>query len=252
MAILVFAGPASADDTLCRTEGPVFAAQGALNALASKLSGHKPIQILAIGSSSTEGIGASAPQLSYPAQLENDLTGLWNEKVTVINAGRGGETAVQTIDRLQAALTTSKFDLVIWQVGTNDAVNGVDEGRFREILERGISAAKTAGVDMILLDQQYFPTIKDPARYETFVKTVSTVGSERKVSVFSRYALMKQWNDHSASDLRGMLSADGFHMGDRGYDCLASLIAQELQTMAADSIAGAEPLSKTVASARRR
>lgn len=231
--------------------GPVLTVNAALANVKLKLSRHAPIRILAVGSSSTEGAGASDAQHSYPAQLEGDLTRLWKENVTVVNAGKGGETAVQTIDRLQAALAADTFDLVIWQVGTNDAVNGVDEGRFRDVLQRGVAAAKKAGVDMILLDQQYFPTIKNPARYEAFVRAVTAVGSERRVSVFSRYALMKGWNNRSETELRAMLSGDGFHMSDRGYDCLASRIAQDLQTMVAQPVASGDS-GTTVASARRR
>jgi acyl-CoA thioesterase I len=232
--------------------GSALTVNAALDSVEAKLSQHKPIRILAVGSSSTEGAGASDAQHSYPALLEQDLTRLWNEKVTVVNAGKGGETAVQTIDRLQAALASETFDLVIWQVGTNDAVNGVDEGHFRDVLERGIAAAKLAGVDMILLDQQYFPAIKNPARYEAFVKAVGTVGGERKVSVFSRYALMKGWNSRSEAELRDMLSGDGFHMSDRGYDCLASRIAEDLQTTVAQPAAESEAASTTIASARKR
>ena len=36
-------------------------------------AGDRPITIVAIGSSSTEGVGASNPGLSYPSQLERDL-----------------------------------------------------------------------------------------------------------------------------------------------------------------------------------
>lgn len=154
-----------------------------------------------------------------------------------MNAGRGGETAAQTIDRLEAVLKNQSFDLVIWQVGTNDAIRGVDEDAFRALLERGISTVKAAGTSLILLDQQYFPSIRDMSRYERFVQAVGTLGQERKVSVFSRYALMQDWSSRSAEDLRSMLSADGFHMSDKGYDCLADHVADAIQTLAQQPVA---------------
>lgn len=197
------------------------------------------MRILAIGSSSTEGIGASSPDHSYPAQLEDDLSALWKDEVTVINAGKGGEKAVETIERLEAALKTDKFDLVIWQVGTNDAISGVNEDAFRALLERGVGAAQKASTAMILLDQQYFPSINDLPRYERFVKAVSALGNERKVSVFSRYTLMQDWNSHSADELRSMLSSDGFHMGDKGYDCLASHVADAIDALSKRPVAEA-------------
>jgi len=160
-----------------------------------------------------------------------------------VNAGKGGETAIQTVERLEAALRAEPFDLVIWQVGTNDAINGVSEEAFRSLVERGVSAVQKTGASLILLDQQYFPGIRDLPRYERFVQAVSAIGSERKVSVFSRYALMKEWNSRSPEELRSMLSKDGFHMGDKGYDCLAGGMAEAIQT------AVAQPVLQTVVQA---
>lgn len=168
----------------------------------------------------------------------------------MVNAGRGGETAIQTVERLEAVLKAQSFDLVIWQVGTNDAVTGVDEAQFRALLERGVSAAEGAGTPIILLDQQYFPTIKDLARYERFVGAVGAVGDKRRVSVFSRYALMKGWNSHSPNELRAMLAADGFHMGDRGYDCLADSMADAIHRLTAQPVA--EARATVVATSRDR
>jgi len=251
---LAFLGaPARAEGApACSNASARLKGQSAIPALAGKLSRHQPIRILAIGSSSTEGIGASSPDHTYPAQLEDDLAALWKEPVSVVNSGKGGETVVQTIERLEAALKADKYDLVIWQVGTNDAINGVDESAFRALLERGISAVRQAGTEMVLLDQQYFPSIKDPARYERFVSAVSATGRERKVGVFSRYALMKEWNSRSPEELRAMLSADGFHMGDKGYDRLADCMADALQAMVEHSVAEARPTVTAVASVRDR
>jgi lysophospholipase L1-like esterase len=242
---------ASSSGADCDATRQIFTAYETGARLNGKLSRQEPIRILAIGSSSTEGIGASSPDHSYPAQLEDELSDAWKSGVTVVNAGRGGETGPQTIERLEAALRTQSFDLVIWQVGTNDAIQGVSEEAFRAILERGISAVKAAGAGLILLDQQYFPTIKDLSRYERFVRAVSALGQERKVAVFSRYALMQDWNSQSAEELRSMLSADGFHMSDKGYDCLADHVADAIQAFAGKPVAHVDGFTATqVAKAR--
>ena len=150
--------------------------------------------------------------------------------MTVENAGIGGETANETVRRLEAELKELP-DLVIWQIGTNDAVRGRDLGEFRALVEQGIAAAKAAGVEIILLDQQYYPGIADPVRYEGFVEAVRDLGQLSKTPVFSRYALMKTWSAHSAEELRAMLSQDGFHMSDRGYTCLTSALGGSFAPM---------------------
>jgi acyl-CoA thioesterase-1 len=230
-----------------------------LEAVTRHLAAGEPVTVLAIGSSSTEGVGATAPGASYPAQLEGDLRALWGTaQVSVRNAGVGGETADATVARLEAALAgSSRPDLVIWQVGTNDAVRGGDEAAFRALLERGVAAARRAGADLILLDQQFYPGIPDRARYERYVAMVAAVASTSKAPLFSRYRLMKKWSDLAPGLLSAMLAKDGFHMGDRGYDCLASALSQEITTYlrtaspAASAVLAKRPATQNVASARR-
>jgi len=186
------------------------------------------VDILAIGSSSTQGVGASAPDLTYPAQLQIDLAAVLRQKVVVENAGVGGETVASTLARLRGLLKGEKPDLVIWQVGTNDAVSGEGEAAFRAEVAEGLRLARDAGVPLVLLDQQYFPAIKDVDRYERFVRIVHEVGAEYHDPVFPRYALMKAWGAESPALLRAMLWKDGFHMSDRGYGCLAQGLAADM------------------------
>jgi lysophospholipase L1-like esterase len=202
---------------------------------------HDPIRILAIGSSSTQGIGASSPAHSYPALLEADLRARWPKaEISVVNAGIGGETADATVERLEHLIETQTFDLVIWQLGTNDAVRGADEQAFRRETLRGIAAGHAAGVDLILLDPQYFPGIRDLPRYEDFVSIVTKLGEKAQIPVFPRYAMMKAWSARGDTALLGSLSSDRFHMNDKGYGCLAEALTAEIERMA-------EPLPDTPA-----
>jgi acyl-CoA thioesterase I len=188
----------------------------------------RPAHILAIGSSSTQGIGASAPNFTYPAQLQVDLAAAIGRPVMVENAGIGGETAVTTLARLKAALSKDRPDLVIWQVGTNDAVRGDDVSQFRALVEEGVRTVSEAKIPLILIDQQFYPGIKDPDRYERFVHIVQDIGAQYHDPVFSRYAMMKAWGAESPSLLRDMLWKDAFHMSDRGYECLAQGLAADM------------------------
>jgi lysophospholipase L1-like esterase len=188
----------------------------------------KNLRILAIGSSSTEGIGASAPTFTYPAQLQARLATLLGRPVEVDNSGVGGETVATTVVRLKAALAASKPDLVIWQVGTNDAVTGKDEASFRASLLDGVAAIRAAKTPFVLLDPQFYPGLKDVAHYEQYVRIIDEAGERNGAAVFSRYAMMKGWGAESDGLLRTMLSKDAFHMSDRGYGCLAQSLAADL------------------------
>src|SRR5215470_11721436 len=60
----------------------------------------KALTIVAIGSSSTEGVGASDQAHTYPALLAEELRRRWPHlAVTVINKGVGGERAKQMLAR---------------------------------------------------------------------------------------------------------------------------------------------------------
>ncbi len=205
--------------------------------LAEHVRAHHPVRILAIGSSSTQGVGASSLQSSYPEQLEDRLEDIWpRSEVDVVNAGVNGETADQTLLRFERALAApAKPDLVLWQVGTNDAIRGGDEAGFKATLERGIGVAAAADVSLLLIDQQFFPTIKDRPRYERYVAIVAEVAKAYAVPVFSRFALMRDWAERDVALLRSMLSGDGFHMSDRGYACLAGALSRTIESAVAQT-----------------
>lgn len=221
-------GSAQATSFECR-EAPMTQAATPLPSVAAKISREHKLDILAIGSSSTEGIGASSKDKSYPARLQKLLGQAWpGVAVSVVNAGIGGETAPQTIARLKKALSERRYDLVIWQVGTNDAVTGGDLDAFKSLVSDGIAAVRQAGAGLVLLDPQYFPSVKDPERYRSFVEAIAETAKGRSIPVLSRYDTMLAWHRRDAKTFTAALASDGFHMSDIGYDCLARDMAVSL------------------------
>ena len=221
--IVIAAASARADEAGCAGAGSAFDANGAK--LANLDSGaDRTLDILAIGSSSTEGVGASSPANAYPAQLEDELTHESGMAVDVRNAGVGGELAAKTLQRLKNALKSRWAELVIWQVGTNDAIVGVDEALFRATVENGIAAARSAGVPLLLIGPQFTIKAPDEPRYERFVAIVNQIGALDHVPVLSRFAMMKRRGAALA-----MLSKDGLHMNDLGYQCIAHALAEAIE-----------------------
>lgn len=219
---------ARANEVACPVEVSAFDANGAVLAF-PKGGAAAPLDILAIGSSSTEGIGATSPANAYPARLEEELEKRTGVDFDVKNAGVGGELAAKTLERLKRALKSGWARLVIWQVGTNDAVVGVDEALFRATVESGVAAARAAGIPLVLVDPQFTLKSPDPARYERYVEIVDTVGAKDRVPVLSRYAMMKKWGAKGVKALGSLLSGDGFHMSDLGYRCLAHALADAIE-----------------------
>jgi hypothetical protein len=66
-----------------------------LRRTARRLASHKLIMIVALGSSSTAGAGASSAETTYPSQLMVELTQRFQtQPITVLNRGISGEQSI--------------------------------------------------------------------------------------------------------------------------------------------------------------
>ena len=227
----IVAQPAQAASFTCQ-EGVATPPLMTLAGAAARVARENALDILAIGSSSTEGVGATSREKSYPARLKALLARAWPQvKLDVVNAGIGGETAPETLARLKQALAQKRHDLVLWQVGTNDAVRGADIGAFRAMVKEGIESVRKAGSTLVILDQQFYPGIRDLSSYGRYVEAVAQMASEARVPVVSRFRQMRGWYEHDAGSFSGALASDGFHLSDAGYDCWARGVAAALEGM---------------------
>ena len=95
-----------------------------LSHIAKKLVNFEPFTIVAIGSSSTAGAGASSPAKNYPSQLAVELNSRFpHSPITVINRGVNGEGVADMLKRFDQAVLATKPDLVLWQqLGTNSVI----------------------------------------------------------------------------------------------------------------------------------
>ncbi|HMJ28722.1 MAG TPA: GDSL-type esterase/lipase family protein, partial [Xanthobacteraceae bacterium] len=83
------------------------------------LASGKPLKIVALGSSSTYGAGASTSAASYPSRLADELARRFpGHEITILNRGVNGNEAADMLARLDTAVIAEKPDLVLWQVGT--------------------------------------------------------------------------------------------------------------------------------------
>src|SRR5580700_11031801 len=131
--MLLMAARAFAADLPCPSTLPI---RLALPATREAVIHDNPITVVALGSSSTQGAGASTPDHTYPARLEALLRATWpGAKVVVKNRGIGGETIDAILERLDADVIAARPTLVIWQVGTNEILRGMDLEKFDAMLD---------------------------------------------------------------------------------------------------------------------
>ena len=189
--------------------------------------------IVAIGSSSTEGIGASDQAHTYPAQLAEELRRRWPHlAVTVINKGVGGETAEQMLARFARDVLPYRPQLVIWQTGSNSVLQSGDAQGYEKTIREGITRLKAAHMDVILMDPQYAPRILGRPIHKAIVDTIGEVSNDLKVAVFRRFAVMRYWVTSGQYRMEDIITQDQLHMNDASYHCIARLLADSLASAA--------------------
>ena len=201
-------------DRRCVLPAQMVRLDGALERTRARIDRREPLTIVAIGSSSTEGYGASSPANTYPAQLGSLLrTRYVGEPIEVINKGCGGEVATQTLARFGKDVYPNDPTLVIWQAGANDVVRNVPLEQFAATLKEGLAALRSAGIDVILMPPQYAPQTAAAKQIEAYVELIEQLGDEFDVPVVQRYELMQQLAAKDAPLLAAMLTAESRRTG---------------------------------------
>lgn len=214
----------------CKAPGALVSFESPLRALGRAVERGGAIRVVALGSSSTEGTGASSKQATYPARFDQEMERRFPGKdFQVVNLGKGGELAKDMLDRLVRDVIPTRPALVLWQTGVNDAITGVDVAEFRRILVSGIAALKTAGIEVVLVDPQFYPRAANVPSYADYVTVTRSVAREQGVPVFRRYAIMQHLITSGQHSVDALLWKDKFHLNDTSYACLAELMAEAVE-----------------------
>lgn len=215
----------------CRGASPI----APMPAVQRALTEGRAVKIVAMGSSSTEGVGARDKANTYPARLETELRARFpGRAITVLNRGVGGEDAAEMLQRFERDVVAEKPDLVVWQVGSNAMMKGVSAESVGAIVSRGVARIREIGADVVLMTPQYAPRIVATQRRERMMSLLTALARVEGVPVFPRYEIMQDWREKDGLAFAAFLTEDGLHLNDWAYACTARLLAAGLS----DSLAG--------------
>ena len=214
----------------CQSPKGVSKAMGSLPQVARKLIAGEPVLIIAFGSSSTQGYGSTATEYTYPHRLAAQLKRHYpTADITVVNRGKGGEDAPEMMRRLQTEVIDAKPDLVIWQVGTNAVLRNLDLAETAKLIEDGVTRIQATGSDIVLIDPQYSPRVNERAENTSkMIKVLNKVAELRKIGIFPRFEVMRDWHEKQSIPFDTFVIADGLHMNDWGYACFAQLLGDDI------------------------
>jgi acyl-CoA thioesterase I len=205
-----------------------------------RLAGGIPLTIVAIGSSSTAGAGASSVDANYPSQLAADLRERFpGRDITVLNRGINGEETENMIARFAADVVAEHPQLVIWQVGTNSVLRDRSLEKHEQLLHDGIEQLKAINADVVLMDVQYTPAVLAKSETGGMESQIGLAAKTENVDLFERFAVMRDWSEVQHLSFDTFTAPDHLHMNDWGYGCVAKLLAGAIAEAATRPITSA-------------
>jgi acyl-CoA thioesterase-1 len=170
----------------CQVGGTATSSDSPLPNVAAALAKHKKIKILAIGASASAGRGALHGGYTGEARqiLRQAIKGL---DVVLINRGVSGELVAQAAARIKNEVALLEPDLVLWQVGTNDALAYVPVDEIRDVVVETLRWLTEHKVDTILVGLQYVDRMEQDEHYRQVREMLRRVAAEENVLIVRRY-----------------------------------------------------------------
>jgi acyl-CoA thioesterase-1 len=211
----------------CEVPATDLAAPAPLPNLTKALDEHRPLNILSIGSASSASLGEASGVKSFPVQVTDILeAALKGVSVEITNRGVDGEVAETSADQIRSEAAIKKPDLVLWQLGTNDALARVDPGEFTDVVKSTIDWLRENQIDVVLVGLQYTSRFAKDENYTAIRQALMQIATDEKVLYIRRYDAMR-YIAQTRANLH-LMESDNFHLSDLGTQCMAEHIARAM------------------------
>ena len=209
----------------CQSGGDAIVATSPLPYVAAALASRKQIKMLAIGASAAAG--SRATKGGYTALIEELLErAVKGLDVVVINRGVSGELAANAATRIRIETALNKPDLVLWQVGTNDALAYVSVPHIKATVVDTVRWLRNRKVDVILVGLQYAGGMVQNEHYIAVRDALRLIAAREKVMTVRRDEAMQLIKE--AKREGGGSLPDEFEQTEAGYTCLAQYVARAI------------------------
>jgi hypothetical protein len=189
--------------------------------IAAALAQRKSVRILAMGAAP----GRVSAHGGYTAVIESMLAhALKDIDVVMINRGVSGELAANAATRMKNEVALNDPDLVLWQVGTNDALAYVPAAEFAATVKDQIDWLKAHKVDVVLVGLQFANQMLRDDHYVQIRESLRALAAQEGVIVIRFYEAMQLINQAAGA---GTLNV-GFERDEAGYNCLAQYVARAI------------------------
>jgi lysophospholipase L1-like esterase len=205
----------------CQPGATAMAGESPLPNVAAALAQRKTLRILALGAAPGRVGSSGGYTRMIEAMLARALKGI---DVVVINRGVSGELAASAATRMKNEVALDEPDLVLWQVGTNDALAYVPAAEFAATLKDQIDWLKAHKVDVVLVGLQFAKEMLRDAHYVEIRETLRKLAAQQNVIVIRFFEAMQIINQIGAVQP----AAEDFERNEAGYNCLAQYVARAI------------------------
>ncbi len=136
----------------------------------------------------------------------------------IVDEGRGALPAAQGFESMRDEIATVKPDLVLWQVGTSDALNHSDTEALGRTLVQAAEWLRAQSIDLIVVDPPFVPNVGHEKLYARIVGKIDQVSTDSNINLVRRYAAT-QHLDQERRKARGSDAAPP-------VNCLPDLVAE--------------------------
>ncbi|WP_425146396.1 SGNH/GDSL hydrolase family protein [Deinococcus sp.] len=190
------------------------------------LPGHgATLRVVAMGSSSTYGAGASVRSRSFVSQFRGALKTVWAGPSEVINRGVSGNVLKNFIERAPHDIYALKPDVVILQTGTNDVLHNVPVNVYRQQLQGLVNELLKRHIEVVLVDNQFLPAQVNSAEYLGIQEATHAVAQHNHLPLVSRYGLSETLQTLSHVAASDLIARDGLHPNDAMHTCTAKALS---------------------------
>jgi len=219
---------AAAEDP-CAIPDSILTVDAALPRVQERIRNSRTLPVLVISSAK---MAAGRTAASYPEQLGRELSNrLSGHKVTVSVRSAPGATTQEILPVMEAAMAQERPALVVWQVGTTDAMRNIGPDAFGTALASGIERAHAGGADIVVMDMQYSLQTSQLIALQPYVTYVEWVTQNAEVFHFPRYEMMRHWIDHGRVAVDAESPSEKLKAYSFVHGCVGRLLAETVTAM---------------------
>ncbi|WP_127088484.1 hypothetical protein [Aquabacter cavernae] len=174
-----------------------------------------PVRILVIGPQMDERILSSRKLSKLAQELQRRLPGA---RFTILEEDAVPGLAREDFDRIRASVERTEPDLLIWQVGSGDALAGTSDHSFSDTLDEAAEWLRGRDIDLILVDPPFLPNVRHEKRYGRIVQQMDSLSDKESLNVLQQYGATTYLFSSPQSGARGSA----------GRLCLPELLAEAI------------------------